>query len=361
MRKLLFAFLLLSIPVLPQEVQRPKLPQRQTAPPPPPPDIRIQPDSATLGLESERQEGCRELGEVLKQRLDQERNPTYTLAEYNAYVAASSETDSQVKIKELKEFVSKFPHSFLLSNVNQLYLAACRDSENRAQTEQRAEESKPEPKDVRRYAMFDGNTWPGQNGLTNLARPCGAPPYPYASPNSFDNNIEPIARDLEGIRRTWRIARRVYIAPLGSPVVNAWTINSPNFAIICVPFGIQSIFGGNLDELEALIAHEMGHAIDTECYNYARRSVAGQRSCEARADAYAFAALVGLHREPYAMAGMFGRLEMFYGDVSTSILARLSNVLGGNHPITPDRINSMRTLLIQYERTHQTSLPPVVP
>jgi len=354
MRKLLSACLLFSISVLPQAIQPPKLPQRQT-------------DSAKLGPQSERQKGCQELGEVLKQRLGQERNPSYTLEEYNALRAANSETDAQLKIKELNDFISKFPHSFLLGHINQLYLAACGDSENRQQGQQPAEQSKPELTEETRLAMFAGNTWPGQAGLTRLAQLCGAPPYAYATPNSFIE-IEGIARDLENVRRTWGMTQQVFIVPLGSSVVNAWTLNSSsgaigsrNVALICLPYGIQSIFFGSHDELEALIAHEMGHAIDTECYNYARRSVAGQRSCEARADAYAFAALVGLHREPYAMAGMFGRLEMFYGDVSTSILARLSNVLGGNHPITPDRIKSMRNLLIQYEKTHQTSLPPVVP
>lgn len=44
----------------------------------------------------------------------QQPKPSYTLAEYNAYQAAHSEKDPQMKLKDLDDFVMKFPSSTLL-------------------------------------------------------------------------------------------------------------------------------------------------------------------------------------------------------------------------------------------------------
>jgi len=304
----------------------------------------------------------------MRQRLGQERNAKYSIAEYNAYQAARAETNKQAQTKQLYEFVTRFPHSALLPYINQLYILACSDSENQQPGEQRAGQSKSEPTEERRWAMFAGNTWPGQDGLAKLAQLCGAPPA-NLTPDSIETIlVESVATDLASVRATWGMTQQVFIVPLGSPIINAWTRNSSsggigerNVALICLPTGTVKMLQDSAVELEALIAHEMGHAVDRECYNYGSRTRLGQTSCEARADAYAFAFLTAKNRNPYAVAGMFGRLEMFYGDVSTGILARLTNVLGGNHPITPDRIKNMRNLLVQYQKTHQSSLPPAVP
>ena len=40
--------------------------------------------------------------------------PAYTTEEYNAYMKAHTETDTQQKIKQLDDFVAKYPNSALL-------------------------------------------------------------------------------------------------------------------------------------------------------------------------------------------------------------------------------------------------------
>jgi tetratricopeptide (TPR) repeat protein len=49
---------------------------------------------------------------------DQQQKPNYTLAEYNAYQAAHNEKDPQMRLKDLDDFVMKFPGSALM-----LYIA----------------------------------------------------------------------------------------------------------------------------------------------------------------------------------------------------------------------------------------------
>jgi len=51
----------------------------------------------------------------------QQAKPNYTLAEYNAYKAADAEKDPQMKIKDLDDFVAKYPGSALLSFVYRDY------------------------------------------------------------------------------------------------------------------------------------------------------------------------------------------------------------------------------------------------
>ena len=50
--------------------------------------------------------------------------PSYTIPEYNAFQAANAEKDPATKIKDLDDFVSKFPNSTLLQYVYQLYFQA---------------------------------------------------------------------------------------------------------------------------------------------------------------------------------------------------------------------------------------------
>ena len=50
--------------------------------------------------------------------------PAYTLAEYNAYQAAAADTDPQQRVKDLDDFVSKFPNSALMPYVYNTYLKA---------------------------------------------------------------------------------------------------------------------------------------------------------------------------------------------------------------------------------------------
>ena len=49
-----------------------------------------------------------------EQQQQQQQKPNYTLAEYNAYQAAHNEKDPQMKLKDLDDFVMKFPGSALM-------------------------------------------------------------------------------------------------------------------------------------------------------------------------------------------------------------------------------------------------------
>jgi predicted Zn-dependent protease len=91
--------------------------------------------------------------------------------------------------------------------------------------------------------------------------------------------------------------------------------------------------------LGALLGGGQGAAAATQ--------LATQRSCEARADAIGFHIFTASGYNPFDAAGAFGRLEMYMGDNSTGVFARLA-AMGSNHPMTPDRIKHMRFRLINY-------------
>jgi predicted Zn-dependent protease len=126
-------------------------------------------------------------------------------------------------------------------------------------------------------------------------------------------------------------------------------------------------FMGSEGEFAFLVSHEIGHAVDDACKtpprtgrlaSVRRRSrldvllggnrVAAQRKCETRADAIGFNIFRAAGYNPFDAAGAFGRLEMYLGDTSTGILARL-NAVRSDHPMTPDRIKHMRSLLMAEE------------
>lgn len=71
-------------------------------------------------------------------------------------------------------------------------------------------------------------------------------------------------------------------------------------------------------------------------------------SCEARADSFGFAITIRAGYNPFAFAGFFGRVEMAYGQTDSGLLSRLANAISSNHPITPDRIEHLRQMLITY-------------
>jgi tetratricopeptide (TPR) repeat protein len=60
----------------------------------------------------------------------QDQKQAYTIPEYNAYQAANAEKDSATKIKQLDDFVSKFPSSTLLQYVYQMYYTAYSQMKN---------------------------------------------------------------------------------------------------------------------------------------------------------------------------------------------------------------------------------------
>ena len=163
---------------------------------------------------------------------------------------------------------------------------------------------------------------------------------------------------------------RVYIAVANNNEINAWATNfNMTDSLICVPVAMVHFMGNAEGELSFIIAHEIGHTVDDVCKTqegrvavatsrsslgaiFATNKTNQQRGCEARADEIGFRIFTASGQNPYDAAGAFGRIEMYMGDTSTGMLARL-NALGSDHPMTPDRIKNMRTLLINYEKEHQ--------
>lgn len=169
---------------------------------------------------------------------------------------------------------------------------------------------------------------------------------------------------------------RIYVALVNSTVINAWAENfNLTTSMICVPIAMVHFMGDAEGELAFILSHEVGHTVDDQCKTEVGRlavansrgslgallggllggqqgaatasKISQQKGCEARADEIGFYIFTASGYDPYDAAGAFGRLEMYIGDTGTGVLARLS-ALGSDHPMTPDRIKHMRTLLINY-------------
>lgn len=148
---------------------------------------------------------------------------------------------------------------------------------------------------------------------------------------------------------------RVLITLASSNVINAWTeydwsqgTDRRHVALVCVPTAMVD-FMGDEDELAFIIAHELGHATDEGCRAYASMPRANKAVCEIRADEIGYKLLRAAGYSPYAAAGAFGRLEMYYGDTHTGLTGMFQQ-MSSDHPITPNRIDHMRRMLIQETR-----------
>ncbi|HVS89255.1 MAG TPA: hypothetical protein VHF01_13675 [Candidatus Acidoferrum sp.] len=235
---------------------------------------------------------------------------------------------------------------------------------------------------ARTWAMFLDEPWPSEQALILLTAACatghgGASVYSLG-PNAQETIVlEKTVQELKS--DAFFKQRKIVVVPIGSPQINAWDINGEDIlydrrqrptgreaehtSLICVPQGIIEFFLDAPEELETIIAHEMGHAVDAQCYLNARPKVLFpqqiQQICESRADVFALNTFLAQGKNPYAIAGAFGRLSMYLGDTSTGILARLSN-FADDHPLTPDRIRNLRSILIEAIRTHQLQPVPVI-
>jgi predicted Zn-dependent protease len=209
-----------------------------------------------------------------------------------------------------------------------------------------------------------------------IGKTCSA--APMARIDSFASN--PVATDNEGnalpegdtladpifVRSTERLLPvfkssypnvRVVIAVTSSSVINAFAAptfgtdptNGTRVALVCIPNEFIR-FMGEEDELAFMIAHELGHTVDEACRQRTQVTRTNQVICEQRADEIGYFLARQAGYSPYAAAGAFGRLEMYYGDTSTG-LTGLFRQLGIDHPITPNRITNMRRLLLS--ETHQ--------
>lgn len=226
------------------------------------------------------------------------------------------------------------------------------------------------PQEDKRWVMFANNPWPDANLQSQIAQACGAP-FQSDLPPTAATQLEVIAIRLnEGRSSLGFQSTPIVIAPLKADVVNAWALSNLggyHAGVVCLLSGIQQVLDDAPEELAAVIAHEMGHALDSECWNYGQRTINGQRSCEARADSIGLAILIRAGYNPFAFAGFFGRFEMYSGDISTSLLSRLVGVISSNHPITPDRIQHLRQMLIDNQQGkfilpgNRIVVPPAVP
>jgi hypothetical protein len=65
---------------------------------------------------------------------DQNKAPAYTMPEYNGFQACHAETNAQMRVKCLDDFVAKFPNSTLMPYVLQLYVASYNELKNYPKT-----------------------------------------------------------------------------------------------------------------------------------------------------------------------------------------------------------------------------------
>ena len=87
---------------------------------------------------------------------DQNSKTPYTLPEYNAFQAASGQTDPQAKIQALDDFVNKFPNSALMPLVYQQYFGAYNLTKNYPKLIEYADKFLAVPDD--KYLLIPGMT-----------------------------------------------------------------------------------------------------------------------------------------------------------------------------------------------------------
>jgi predicted Zn-dependent protease len=174
-----------------------------------------------------------------------------------------------------------------------------------------------------------------------------APGDPLASPAFVES-----ARRLMAVFKSSFPNDRVLISLTSNSTINAWTqydwaqgTEGGHVALVCIPTAMVE-FMGNEDELAFIIAHELGHAVDEGCRHYESMPRGNKALCEIRADEIGYKLIRAAGYSPYAAAGAFGKIEMYTGDTHTGI-AGLVAQLASDHPITPNRIEHMRRMLIE--------------
>lgn len=225
--------------------------------------------------------------------------------------------------------------------------------------------------DDRTWTMFNDRPWPDADLKSALSQVCGLPFDDSVTPQSTEALvIEATVKRLTQGRTSLSSTVPIVIAPVRGDIVNAWTfsnVGERHAALICLPAGMRQIVKDAPQELASIIAHEMGHAVDRECWNYKQRSIQGQRSCESRADSFGLAIAIRAGYNPLAFAGAFGRLEMISGQTDTGLMARLANAISSNHPITPDRIEHLHEMLVAalqgrfIQQSNEIAVPPARP
>jgi predicted Zn-dependent protease len=133
----------------------------------------------------------------------------------------------------------------------------------------------------------------------------------------------------------------VLVALISSSEISAWSVPryTSDLGLVCFPTAMAD-FIGNEDEIAFVIGHEIGHTV---------RDCGISVPCETAADEIGFNLLWRAGYSPYAAAGLFGRLEMYSGEMQTGLMGSLHQA-AMDHPITPKRIENMRRLLLDLYR-----------
>jgi predicted Zn-dependent protease len=176
---------------------------------------------------------------------------------------------------------------------------------------------------------------------------------PWAGENDPERlkQAEAVARLRPILARQYPNERIAYIT-IQSNVVNAFTYTiGDHLSVVCMPTAIIDMMG-SVGEIAFILGHETGHAIDEACKaaKAQKNSLQLTRQCELRADRVGFSLLVAAGYSPYDAGGSFGKFEMYNGDTKTGIGAKLA-ALSNDHPMTPQRIDQMRQMLIQYGKS----------
>lgn len=155
-----------------------------------------------------------------------------------------------------------------------------------------------------------------------------------------------------------KIARRLMESPASAPRAVVEMVDSadgdmnaqvlPIGDVVTVNYALVRFLKDD-SELAAIIAHELGHLYDAAhngCQFGVQRTDEEQRACEATADRLSLVFLVAARYDPYGAGGAFGKMMMFTGQ-GTTVMGIMLGRFESNHPVSLDRISSLRNTLIQ--------------
>src|SRR5262249_30910569 len=138
-------------------------------------------------------------------------------------------------------------------------------------------------------------------------------------------------------------------------------------SLICFPIAMVDFMSRVEGEVAFIVAHEIGHAVDDSCLNYARfpnsaakgavlgallgggrGAAAGaalsKQGCESRADEIGSRILMAAGYNQVVPAGAFAKIKMYVGDTGNFFEKLVA--LGSDPPMPPAPIKHMRSLLI---------------
>lgn len=330
--------------------------QAPRPPEPKPAEKATLPDIATQG---QREGHCQKLGDALVLALGQDKTLAqrsgYTLEEYNAYVAASKETNQQIRLQRLYEFVEDFPNSSLLPDVRRLYETACRGSGTSVTPV--SPPLQPESQVLTIPATSDAPCIAfasDSKAQVALAQKIGGGQTVTSHVSLKDITFTAcIILKLQQNRFAmpsfrWHVIHTSEINASADPIQRVITVND----------SLIHFMNYNEDEVAAVVAHEIGHLQDFQtpvgsgevsCIPGTRMAVREIQKCEAKADYLGLQYLLGAGYNGFGMAGQFGRFLVYQGDTGMrGFLMRFTS----DHPINIDRLKAVRAEWIKLCEEH---------